>query len=190
MKKADAPAISRKEREVLVLDEIKSLIDPENASKDQILQLLAAAYVTIEDLSMDKDFLVSKLVEHQRALNFWTLEPEEGSPSIRSFVLRHLAEEGNDIVKTLLHGMEMEKSSIAKLAGKAGANKRHEAMRKLKQWAVEKFKAGSWPSTLAASHELKDDALAYGKSIGASLTPYNAQRTIYNWLPAEKKNTG
>lgn len=190
MNKSDAPVISRQEREALELDALKSLFDVEKTSKDQILQLLAAAYVTIEDLSMREDYFVSKLVAHQRALDHWTLEPQEGRPDVRSFVLNHFAEGGDDIAKALLRGMELEKSSIAKRTGKAGASKRHAPMRELKRWAVDKFKAGSWPSPLAASHELKGDALAYGKSIGAHLTPYNAQRTIYGWLLAEKKNTG
>ncbi|NMF98328.1 hypothetical protein GPA27_13135 [Aromatoleum toluolicum] len=75
--------------------------------------------------------------------------------------------------------------------GQTGGEKRHAAMRELEQWAVAKFRARTWSSPNAAAHELRDEVVAHGKTIGANLSPFNAQRTIYDWLRnASKDNAG
>lgn len=66
--------------------------------------------------------------------------------------------------------------------GKNGAKKRHASMNKLRDWAVVKYRAGTWPSANQAAHELKDSVIQHGRTIGANLEPQNAQRTIANWF--------
>lgn len=85
-----------------------------------------------------------------------------------------------------------EKVSIAKFdfsaIGRSGAEKRHSEMASLRKWTIEKYAAEvldkKWPSANAAAHAIKDDVIAYGKTIGrnATLTPSNAQRTIAAWI--------
>ena len=71
--------------------------------------------------------------------------------------------------------------------GRVGADVRHAPMRELRRWTVERYTQGRYPSALAASHELRDEVLDHGRKIGASLTRYNAQRTIYGWLLGANK---
>jgi len=72
--------------------------------------------------------------------------------------------------------------------GRIGAEVRHAPMRELRRWAIGRYRQRTYPSALAASHELRDEVLDHGRKIGASLTKYNAQRTIYGWLlDADKK---
>jgi hypothetical protein len=66
--------------------------------------------------------------------------------------------------------------------GKAGAAKRHAAMRLLKSYAIALYKAGKWPSANHAAHELKDRIIAYGMTIEVKLSLPNAQRTIAEWF--------
>lgn len=66
--------------------------------------------------------------------------------------------------------------------GQAGAKKRHSKMTQLKEWTVEKYKAGSWKSANQAAHELTSQVLTHSDEIGANLTPSNAQRTIADWI--------
>lgn len=67
-------------------------------------------------------------------------------------------------------------------AGRAGALQRHLPMQNLREWALEKYKEGSWKSANAASFELMSKVLEHGKKIGAHLSPANAQRTIAEWI--------
>jgi len=71
---------------------------------------------------------------------------------------------------------------LASAYGKAGSIKRHEPMKNLKVWAIEKYKAGVWKSCNQAAYALKDDVIKYGRTIGAYLTDENAQRTIAEWF--------
>lgn len=66
--------------------------------------------------------------------------------------------------------------------GKKGANKRHAPTRVLRQYAIELYKSGSWPSANQAAHSLKNEIVIHGKKIGAHLSPENAQRTISEWF--------
>lgn len=74
-----------------------------------------------------------------------------------------------------------EKVNFSEL-GKAGAKKRHQKMSDLKVWTVDKWKRGNWSSANAAAFEISDEVISYGRSIGAHLTPSNAQRTIAEWI--------
>jgi hypothetical protein len=71
--------------------------------------------------------------------------------------------------------------------GKLGAKKHHEPMKKLKAWVIEKYRAGKkdskeWDSKRQASIALVCEAMNYGKTINANLSPQNAQDTIYRWI--------
>lgn len=70
--------------------------------------------------------------------------------------------------------------------GRNGAKKRHASMNKLKQWTIDKYKAGTWQerkiSASAAAHELKAEVLTQSVSIGAHMKEYSAQNTIAGWI--------
>lgn len=66
--------------------------------------------------------------------------------------------------------------------GKVGAQKRHAKMAVLKDWAIQKYKAGTWKSANQAAFDLMPDVLAHSQKIGANLTKSNAQRTIAEWI--------
>ncbi len=71
--------------------------------------------------------------------------------------------------------------------GRAGATKKFAPMRKLEDWSVKKYNAGKWPSANKAAHDLRQEVIAHGKSIGAILSEQNAQRTIADWIRKSKK---
>ncbi|MFT5962404.1 MAG: hypothetical protein ACI8WM_002748 [Burkholderiaceae bacterium] len=71
--------------------------------------------------------------------------------------------------------------------GAKGADKRHAPMRELEKWAVEQRKIGDARTANKAAHEMKDAVIQYGKTIGATLSDENAQRTIAEWLRKPKK---
>lgn len=73
--------------------------------------------------------------------------------------------------------------------GKLGGIKRHESMRMLKEWAIEKYKAKKWPSANKAAHELKPEILAKAVQFDIKLSSENAQRTITEWFRESKKST-
>ncbi len=66
--------------------------------------------------------------------------------------------------------------------GRRGAQKRHAPMATLREWAVEKYKAGEWKSANQAAHALKESVIEHGRGIGAHLSEENAQRTIAEWF--------
>ena len=74
------------------------------------------------------------------------------------------------------------KSGYFSQKGKAGALARLEPMRKLREWALERYDQGQWKSANAAAHALKDEIIKHGRTIGAILTEGNAQRTIAEWF--------
>jgi hypothetical protein len=55
-------------------------------------------------------------------------------------------------------------------------------MVELKDWALQKYKEGSWRSANQAACELMPDVLAQSQKIGANLMKSNAQRTIAEWI--------
>lgn len=73
--------------------------------------------------------------------------------------------------------------------GKKGAKRRHAAMAELREWTIEQYKAGNWPTNSAAAFDLKDSVIDHGRTINATLTPTNAQRTIQSWISNHKNNT-
>jgi len=66
--------------------------------------------------------------------------------------------------------------------GKKGLQARHENIRKLKAWSIEKYQAGKWNSANEAACSLVDDIIEHGRTIGAYLKKSNAQRTIAEWF--------
>ena len=67
--------------------------------------------------------------------------------------------------------------------GRTGAMKRHAKLTQLRQWTVDRYRAGSaWSSANQAAHALLPAVLDQARIIGASITAQNAQRTIAEWL--------
>ncbi|CAG9183504.1 hypothetical protein CURE108131_07595 [Cupriavidus respiraculi] len=83
-----------------------------------------------------------------------------------------------------LTGEEVARAKLVNFSklGEEGARKRHEPMTQLKRWAVELYKAGTWPSANRAAHDLKERVIEHGRTIGAVLSDQNAQRTIAEWF--------
>lgn len=71
--------------------------------------------------------------------------------------------------------------------GKRGAENRHASMRELREWTLDQFRTGSWPSANRAAYDLKDKVMAHGRTINAELKAQNAQRTIAAWINASLK---
>ncbi len=66
--------------------------------------------------------------------------------------------------------------------GRLGGMARHAKSERVKERVIGKYRQGKWPSANQAAHALKDDAVAYAKAIGATLSEQNAQRTIAEWI--------
>lgn len=66
--------------------------------------------------------------------------------------------------------------------GKEGAAKRHAKMKRLEEFALSLYKPSEWNSANAAAFELAQKIRDHGRTIGADLTPSNAQRTIAQWF--------
>jgi len=81
---------------------------------------------------------------------------------------------------------EEEKARLARAdfskLGAAGAKKRHGPMNELRVWAVQQYKARTWASANQAAHELMRAVVDHGRTIGATLSEQNAQRTIAEWF--------
>jgi len=67
-------------------------------------------------------------------------------------------------------------------AGRLGSKKRHAPMAALRKWTIEKYQAGTWKSANQAAFIMKNEVIAYGRTIGAHLSEENAQRTIGEWI--------
>jgi len=78
--------------------------------------------------------------------------------------------------------LQKDRQDLFSRLGKSGADLRHAPMRELRDWALDQYQAGNWPSANKASHDLKEKVLAHGRTIGAHLTVENAQRTIAEWI--------
>lgn len=93
-----------------------------------------------------------------------------------------------DAYQALVYATKMRHQSIAKgmvsfsELGEKGAAKKHAPMRELKKWTVAQYGSRRWKSKNNASHELVSAVLEHAEKIGARLSQYNAQRTIYKWL--------
>lgn len=66
--------------------------------------------------------------------------------------------------------------------GRIGAERRHGPMTELRSWTLAEYRKGTWRSANKAAHELKDQVMRHGRTIGAVLTEENAQRTIAEWI--------
>lgn len=88
------------------------------------------------------------------------------------------------ILEQSINGSAITKSldKMFSRLGTKGADTRHAPMRELRDWALSKYQAGSWPSANKAAHDLKNQVMAHGRTIGAILTEQNAQRTIAEWI--------
>lgn len=70
---------------------------------------------------------------------------------------------------------------FAKLGAKGGKAK-HESMYRLRDWALERYRSREWKSANDAAHKLAEDVIAHGRTINATLSASNAQRTIAEWF--------
>lgn len=77
---------------------------------------------------------------------------------------------------------------FAKL-GAEGGRKRHASMAKLEEWTIKKYREGNWTSINKAAHALQNSVINHGRTINATLSPSNAQRTIQRWISESKKES-
>lgn len=80
------------------------------------------------------------------------------------------------------NGAEEFQRELLRNAGKAGAELRHENMKKLRDWAVGKYKEREWKSANSAAYTLLPEILEKSKTLGANIAPSNAQRTAAEWF--------
>lgn len=96
-----------------------------------------------------------------------------------------IADAGENKVRSFFEYKEAKKKEVRKNGGK-GAEKRHSSMNTLCNWVIDKYKIDvqekKWKSGNAAAHDLLNHAIEHGKTIGASLTKTNGQRTIAKWI--------
>ncbi|WP_186155899.1 hypothetical protein [Burkholderia gladioli] len=83
---------------------------------------------------------------------------------------------------SFLNGEDLGIDSYRRTNSSKGGLARAEKYEALKKWAVDLYRKSNWKSAHQASHELKDDVMNHGKTIGVSLTKNRAQQTIYSWL--------
>lgn len=86
---------------------------------------------------------------------------------------KHSTETGNKSRKTLVDFSAL---------GASGAKVRHAPMAEVRKWAISLYREKTWPSANAAAFELADQVVKYAREIGANLSPFNAQRTIAEWI--------
>ena len=65
-----------------------------------------------------------------------------------------------------------------------GVEKRHAKNRQLREFAVEKYRAGRWASANDAANQLRREVMDEARRIGTRLSESNAQRTIADWFRA------
>lgn len=90
--------------------------------------------------------------------------------------------EVSELIEDIKNIVEAKGKTRQSALGKNGAIKKHASMKELREYAIELYKAGKWPSANQAAHMLKDKVIAHGKTIEAYLSPANAQRTISEWI--------
>lgn len=66
--------------------------------------------------------------------------------------------------------------------GKKGGEVKNASMKALKLWAIEQWKDGAWKSRKDAARRLTPIVVEKGREFGVSLSPSNAERTIYDWI--------
>ena len=158
-----------------------------NFGEDELRRQLAMNFVSAEETELKLKELKSILDRYWRALQIFGGENSAASPEMRKALLEMFAESNGEVETSLLRGLDLQMTSHAKKIGKKGAVNRHKPMQELKAWAIEKYKGNKWASANAASYALKAEVMAYGKTIAATLTEQNAQRTIYSWFLGSDK---
>ncbi len=153
---------------------------------DDFFNCLADAWNDNEKLSAVNKELCDKLKQSQRVLNIFSEEIrgfiKTDINHVRLNILKMYEDMDDMVAKALLKGIKIQLSNSKISAGISGANKRHEPMRNLKEWAIAEYRAEVWPSANKAAHELKSRVIEHGKTINAILTKENAQRTIAEWF--------
>jgi hypothetical protein len=75
-----------------------------------------------------------------------------------------------------------EISAVMTRLSAKGVEKRHAKNRQLREFAVEKYRAGHWMSANDAANQLKRAVMDEAERIGTRLSDSNAQRTIAEWF--------
>lgn len=170
-----------RKRKVRALTLINGLINKYSLSNDDVLDLFAGSWAESEELSEENERLVTILNDYNFVLHTFSTEFNKDIIPKKS-LLELYAKTESKAAKEILKGICLQEIEQASRSGKAGANKRHEPMKQLKKWAIDQYRAGSWPSANKAAYELKDRVIQHGQTIGAYLTKENAQRTLAEWF--------
>lgn len=171
-----------KAKEAANLARINRMVKELGVTHDDILKMLAVSWVAVEELTESNKEFVSLLKEQEMAMHVFSEGIKSSSEGGRIAVLELLAEVKNVTARALLKGIELQKKTHASHSGKAGAAKRHAPMAELRSWAIEKYRAGKWPSANQAANDLQECVIEHGRTIGANLSKANAQRTIAEWF--------
>lgn len=75
-----------------------------------------------------------------------------------------------------------------KAIGAKGGISKNAAKNALKEWILELWRKDTWKSSRDAAKRLTPKAIEHGHTIGVSLVPDNAERTVYEWIRAAKKH--
>ncbi len=153
------------------------------ATQEDIHNYLADALIKIDRLEEDSNAIMKLVSESQSAITIFAATEVDGK--FRRRTLELLAEDGDrPTAIKLLKGIHAAVSS----AGKAGGIQRHAPMMQLRDWAIEKYRAGKWSSANQAAHDLMPRVIEHGRKIGANLTESNGQRTIAEWIRKSQKS--
>ncbi len=163
---------------------------------DDLKHHLADSWVKIDELLEANERLANEQGELHQLLNIFGGEHECDS-NARALLLQGFSGSGTNSATLILKGIEQEKTSSARISGKAGAVKRHEPMTKLKKWTIEQYKAligetdhgesttKKVPSANKCASDLKERVIAHGRAmrpVPAVLAEHNAQKTIAEWI--------
>lgn len=66
--------------------------------------------------------------------------------------------------------------------GKKGGEIKNAGMKALKLWTIEQWQDGDWKSKRDAARRLLSIVVDKARDFGVSLSPSNAERTIYDWI--------
>lgn len=152
--------------------------------------MVAAKIWKMKDLIHQYAVLMEHMRFHDEIAGKYQRHIESANNAARALVnaddrlgeLKLLAANGNQFAIISLKGLASHRRAVAKSSGREGAKERHARTKQLREWAVQRYKAKIWPSANKAAHELKAEILAHGRTIGATLSEENAQRTLAEWF--------
>lgn len=74
-----------------------------------------------------------------------------------------------------------------KALGRKGGQAKNAMNNALKNWTLEIWRAGKWPSKRDAAKKLLPKVVEQGAQFGVFFSPANAERTIYDWIRSADK---